>query len=566
VEQNLSKILIVDDKPQNLYTLKQLLDKLDVEVVAAGSGFDALNLALKHEFCMAIVDIQMPEMDGYELVELLRSNESTATLPIIFVSAIFSDEFYHVKGYEAGAVDFLSKPFNPEILLSKVRVFLQLYSQRIELEAKNKMLAKLALELETSSRVGRFANAILDLDELLPEVTFLILTMFKYYFVGVWLLNEEETALVLRSRESSDNRLGGPMSIETGWELPVDASVSIVVSSFRDGKVYVANDVENDPNYLARKEVPRTHSEITCPLQMGGDIFGVLDIQSDKKNAFDQNSQTALQMLANQVSIAIHNARLYNLEKGLRSLEAEKTRELAVLNANKDRFFSIVAHDLRSPFNPLIGLSEIMAEMPDSTPPEEFRELAASIYRSARSVYNLLENLLAWSRLQRGKMETEMECLHLKQVIAKNIRLLSNIAADKGVHLENAVTADFFAAADRNMLNTVARNLISNALKFTPKGGKVCISAQPLAKDTGMLQVAVTDTGVGITPEDQAKLFRMDVTHSTRGTAEEPGTGLGLIICQEMVEKMGGRIWVESEGIPGQGTTIKFTIHQTTES
>jgi signal transduction histidine kinase len=460
----------------------------------------------------------------------------------------------------------LSKPFNPEILLSKVRVFLQLYNQRIELEEKNKMLSKLALELETSSRVGRFANAILDMDELLPEVTFLILTMFKYYFVGVWLLNEERTALVLRSRESSDDRLGGPMSIETGYELPVDTSVSIIVSSYRDGKVYVANDVENDPNYLALKELPETRSEITFPLQMGGNLFGVLDIQSDKQNAFAQNSQTALQMLANQVSIAIHNARLYHLEKDLRSLEAEKSRELAELNANKDRFFSIVAHDLRGPFNPLLGMSEMMVQMPDSLSREDFREFAESIYRTVRDVYNLLENLLAWSRLQRGKMETEIECLDLGQVINKNIQLLSNIAGEKGVHLENAVGANFFVDADKNMLNTIVRNLISNALKFTPTGGKVSVSAQASAKNTDMLQIAVTDTGVGITPEDQAKLFRMDVTHSTRGTAKEAGTGLGLIICQEMVEKMGGRIWVESEGIPGKGTQIKFTVPETTES
>jgi signal transduction histidine kinase/CheY-like chemotaxis protein len=566
MEKSLPKILIVDDKPQNLYTLAQLLDKLDVEIIEAGSGFDALDLALKHEFCMAIIDIQMPEMDGYELVELLRSNERTATLPIIFVSAIFSDEFYHVKGYEAGAVDFLSKPFNPEILLSKVKVFLQLYNQRIELEEKNKMLSKLALELETSSRVGRFANAILDMDELLPEVTFLILTMFKYYFVGVWLLNEESTALVLRSRESSDNRIDGPMSIKTGYELPVDTPVSIIVSSYQDGKVYVANDTENDPNYLALKELPETRSEIAFPLQMGGNVFGILDIQSDKKDAFDQDSQTALQMLANQVSIAIHNARLYHLEKDLRSLEAEKTRELIELNANKDRFFSIVAHDLRGPFTPLLGMSEMMVEMPDSLSTEDFREFTESIYRTVRDVYDLLENLLAWSRLQRGKMETEIEHLPLKQVIEKNIQLLSNIAASKGVHLENTVTADIFIDADKNMLNTVARNLISNALKFTPQGGKVSVSAQSSSKDTDMMQIAVTDTGIGITKDDQAKLFRMDVTHSTMGTAKEAGTGLGLIICQEMVEKMSGRIWVESEGIPGQGTTIQFTVPQTIES
>src|SRR5512136_3415420 len=128
------KILTVDDRAENLYALERLLKNLDVEVIKALSGAEALNLTLEHDFCLAIVDIQMPEMDGYELVELLRSNEDTATLPAIFVSAIYSDEYHHRKGYEAGAVDFMSKPFVPEILLSKVKVFVDLYRQRRALE------------------------------------------------------------------------------------------------------------------------------------------------------------------------------------------------------------------------------------------------------------------------------------------------------------------------------------------------------------------------------------------------------------------------------------------------
>ena len=147
------EILIVDDKPQNLFALEKILRKLEVKVVQATSGPEALGLTLEHHFCLAIVDVQMPEMDGYELVELLRGNPSTAGLPIIFVSAIYSDEYHHRKGYDAGAVDFLSKPFVPEILLSKARVFLELYHQRVklqelvnELNAKNEALVPKSLK------------------------------------------------------------------------------------------------------------------------------------------------------------------------------------------------------------------------------------------------------------------------------------------------------------------------------------------------------------------------------------------------------------------------------------
>jgi signal transduction histidine kinase len=142
------KILIVDDKPENLFALAKLLGKLDVSVIKADSGPEALALTLDHEFSMAIVDVQMPDMDGYELVELLRGNRSTARLPIIFVSAIYADEYHHRKGYDAGAVDFISKPFIPEILLSKVRVFLELYEQRREIEGLYKQVVGFNEELE----------------------------------------------------------------------------------------------------------------------------------------------------------------------------------------------------------------------------------------------------------------------------------------------------------------------------------------------------------------------------------------------------------------------------------
>jgi putative two-component system response regulator len=140
------KILIVDDYADNLFTLNKLLKELDVNVFQATSGEEALGLALENDFCVAILDVQMPGMDGYELAELLRGNESTSKLPIIFLSAMYSDEYHHRKGYDAGAVDFLSKPYIPDILLSKVRVFIRLYEQRLQLESWGHWLEFLVAE------------------------------------------------------------------------------------------------------------------------------------------------------------------------------------------------------------------------------------------------------------------------------------------------------------------------------------------------------------------------------------------------------------------------------------
>lgn len=550
------RILIVDDLTQNLYTLRQLLSKLDVEIVQATSGSQALDLVLQHDFCLAIVDVQMPEMDGYELVGLLRSNQITAAMPVIFVSAIFSDEYHHQLGYEAGAVDFLSKPFSPDILLSKVKIFLQLYHQRTALEEANRALSKRAVELETGSRLGRHANSILELDVLLPEVTFLMQTMFKHYFVGIWLVEEQSDTLVLRAGYSVDDHL----SLKPGFGLPLDTTTSAVVSAYRNNDSCLTCDVTIDPRYQSPKRPLKAQSELALPLQIGTNVLGVLSVQSEQADAFDRDSRVSMQMLANQIAIAIHNARLYDLEKGLRELEAQKAQELAHLNASKDRFFSIVAHDLRGPFNPLLGMVKLMTRMPDDTPACEFKTMAESVYGAARTVYELLENLLAWSRLERGRMDCAPEQVDLQRLVDRSTHLFAEVAAEKDISLRNRVPAGVAVCADPNMLNTVVRNLISNALKFTPNGGNVTVAALPDTAAARLLTVTVLDTGVGIRREDQDKLFRLDVTVSTVGTADEKGTGLGLIICKEMVKKNGGRIWIESDGTPGKGTAVKFTV------
>ncbi|MBP8000223.1 MAG: response regulator [Chloroflexi bacterium] len=162
------KVLIVDDRPENIFALQKLLTRLDVDIIAAAAGNDALGLTLEHEFSLAIVDVQMPEMDGYELVSLLRGNPNTASLPVIFVSAIYSDEYHHRKGYDAGAVDFLSKPFVPEILLSKVKVFLELYNQRRELQGLYTQVVRFNGELEEKvhERTAELERAYKTLEQL----------------------------------------------------------------------------------------------------------------------------------------------------------------------------------------------------------------------------------------------------------------------------------------------------------------------------------------------------------------------------------------------------------------
>lgn len=386
--QTKPKILIVDDKPENLYALEKLLQKLDVEVIRALSGNDALALALEHDFCVAIVDIQMPEMDGYELVELLRSNTDTADLPAIFVSAIYSDEYHHRRGYDAGAVDFMSKPFVPEIMISKVKIFIDLYQHRKALEE---------------------------------------------------------------------------------------------------------------------------------------------EVQQRRK------AEQALQ---------------------------EANKSLAKINADKDRFFSIISHDLRSPFNVIIGNAQLLALSIDKVNLQDIQEMAESILAGAKIAYHLLDNLLTWSRLQQeGGMQHHPESMELRRLAQDALMVLEQVAAQKEIELCNTIPGGIWILADRYMMETVIRNLTGNALKFTPRHGTVSLGAlvEDNAPEPGSLvRVMVQDTGVGISPADQTRLFHIKTLHSTPGTEQEQGSGLGLVICKEMVELNGGKISVESA--LGRGTTMAFTV------
>ena len=231
-------------------------------------------------------------------------------------------------------------------------------------------------------------------------------------------------------------------------------------------------------------------------------------------------------------------------------------QELYALNAAKDKFFSIIAHDLRGTFGGLLGLSDLLATATNEFNQEQISEVACRMHGAVTNTYKLLENLLEWARLQKGIMAFEPEQLNLYDSAKTATNLYASSAKQKGITLINQVEpSGFLIYGDANMINTVTRNLIANALKFTHPAGQVTISAQ--CRDD-FVEVSVTDTGVGIAPKLQAKLFRIDTKVTQTGTADERGTGLGLLLCKELVEKHGGKIWVESE--IGQGSTFKFTI------
>ncbi len=237
---------------------------------------------------------------------------------------------------------------------------------------------------------------------------------------------------------------------------------------------------------------------------------------------------------------------------------ALKNEELIRANAEKDKFFSIIAHDLRSPFNVFLGFTHLLADGLDTFSLKELQKIAGSMRNSATNLFALLENLLEWSRMKRGLIPFEPLPLLLKDVIAESIKPAQDPADNKGIHIENEVPEDLEVIADNYMLGSIIRNLVSNAVKFTPVGGKITVSAKLHSNHN--VEISIQDTGIGIDKQLMANLFRLDENTNRKGTEGEPSTGLGLILCKEFIEKHGGKLWVESE--EGKGSAFYFTLSE----
>ncbi|MGD0756572.1 MAG: HAMP domain-containing sensor histidine kinase [Bacteroidales bacterium] len=236
-------------------------------------------------------------------------------------------------------------------------------------------------------------------------------------------------------------------------------------------------------------------------------------------------------------------------------LANKELKQSLQLNSDKDLFISILAHDLRSPFNALLGLSELLSENLRQYNIGEIENLVNHIKSSAQNTYILLEDILMWVRTQTGKISFEPQKLNFADICKDILEILKPSANAKKITINYSVTDEINIYADIDMLKTVLRNLVTNAIKFTNKNGAISINA---VENSGNVTISVSDNGIGISQDNLAKLFDISKVLTTKGTAEETGTGLGLLLCKEFVEKHGGKIWVKSE--VGKGSDFRFAL------
>jgi signal transduction histidine kinase len=274
-----------------------------------------------------------------------------------------------------------------------------------------------------------------------------------------------------------------------------------------------------------------------------------------QKEEISQNNQKLMllnkNLLEQKQKVEELNQKLNQTNQRL--LDSEK--HLIETNATKDKFFSIISHDLRNPFASIVSFSRILKRDIHNLGAEELQELARELDKSVLKINNLLENLLQWSRTQTGKMKYHPEYLAVNDLVRDNVNLFSGNAREKEILLVDSVDSDLVVFADQNMTNTVIRNLMSNALKYSDAGGKIIIKSQVNNK---MAYISIIDDGVGMTPDQMAQLWNVNTIHTTYGTRDEKGSGLGLLLCKEFIEKQGGEIRVKSE--KGKGSEFVFSL------
>jgi len=618
------KLLVVDDKDYNRAVLMQWLEPLGFEIFETKDGLQGLHLAQQMPLDVIITDLIMPVMTGFEMVQKVRQTvEFQKVIIIALTASVFEEDQQQVM--LAGCDAFLAKPVNFHKLLELLQSLLHLewlYEESpLENEIKFNILPTLTasrldalwpppqaellilmelLKLGNMQAIEQWASRLKELGASYEPFGQVVQTLAKNYDeYRLWDLvkqfgtqnNELEllakvgvktqtlSSNALPATPTSPPPLATPQTILVIDDNPINLGVLVEYLANYGFTILVARDGLSglDKAQLAQPDM------ILLDVMMPG-VDGFEVCRRLKANKITQNIPVIFMTALTETNHKVQGFAVGAVDYITKPLQQEEVlarvmthlqvrhltqqlqqanQELLNINTDKDKFFSIVAHDLRGPFLPLLGMSELLPKMIDSGKLERVKTMSVGIHQSAQNIFDLLENLLQWSRLQMGRMAYQPIQLNLNQIILKNVELLGEVARDKAISLQYFLTAQFVVYADEYMVNTIVRNLISNALKFTPANGQVILQVQlitemSLSGQNLFVEIAVIDTGVGISPVNIQKLFRIDTHYSTLGTSNEKGTGLGLLMCFEMIKKNGGKISIESQ--VNQGSTFKFTL------
>lgn len=402
--------------------------------------------------------------------------------------------------------------------------------------------------LAVSAEIGKLVTSTLDLNSIFARTVNLIKDRFHFDSAGMYIVEETGFNAVLRE---ATGEAGAEMKRKQS-SYPVNTK-SVVGKVATEGKAVVINDMATEPLHTYNPLLSDIKAEAAIPLRIGNRIIGVIHIQATEQNVFTEDEISVLQTLADQVAVAIDNARSFELSQ-------QAVMEMREIDRLKSQFLANMSHELRTPLNSIIGFSRVILKGIDGPVTELQKQDLTAIYNSGQHLLGLINDVLDLAKIEAGKMELAFDEVNMADVTSSVMSTMSGLVKDRPVQLKRIVEPHLpTVRADAIRIRQVMINLLSNASKFTDEGDilvEVVTAPGPTGRNEVM--VSVTDTGPGISKEDQAKLFQAFSQVDDSPTRKTGGTGLGLSICQELINMHGGRIWVESE--VGQGSTFHFTL------
>jgi signal transduction histidine kinase/CheY-like chemotaxis protein len=554
------RILLAEDNDTIRKLLTRLLETDGYTVIAVDNGLDARKRLVEEKFDMVLSDILMPGIDGIELLKEVRNE--FGDIPVILITGNQSLENAK-EAIHWGAFDYITKPFTDigDVLRAVSRAVsksvLQKEKENLineldrknthlknvirDLDRNNARLDLLVYDLECIINLSRLITSEIQVEDIIERMTEGIYEIFKISAWGVLMYDEEESFLKIYKAS------------------PVPDSINQNLLHMANKDFYLKSKIKIDPDHIktiikekqvSTEKVAITQNQYQSALLKTGDkTHGIIFVYADIKSEFTQSKNHTLSVIAGQLSIAIENAKLIKKLK-------HTNKELKELSDFKDEMVGIAAHDLRSPLSAMILSASLLKNYADKMNEEEKKEALDGIVVKAKHMMSLLEQILDISVIESGNLILKKKKASIRGILEHHYNQVVPYARSKNIELEcdlDGLEAE--AEVDVDKMGEVIDNLLTNALKYTPSGGKVRLEAK---YGESAVEVCVQDSGVGIKETEKEKLFKKFSRTSSKPTGGETSTGLGLAIAKKIVDLHEGKIWVESEY--GKGSRFCFTI------
>jgi len=536
------EILLVDDRPENLLALEAILEPLNQTLIKAHSGDEALRKLLLHDFAVILLDVQMPGINGFETARLIKSRERTKYIPIIFLTAISKDEAYVFQGYSVGAVDYLAKPFQPDILRSKVSVFVDLYlkqkqlsEQQVLLRASEVRELELKHKLEITESEARFSEIVASaMDAIVVFDTDGRISLFN---------------------AAAERMFGLPADDAIGHDvrklMPEPLRQESLDRVCRASEAVQSGGGAETPEHILSLTGLRATGE-DFPIEATAsclDVRGKRTYTLILRDISERNrTEAALKAQAESLERAMLDL------KGLNDELADRQAELERAMAARSRFYASMSHELRTPINAVLGYSTLLLENIYGPLNEKQAEGITRTHKAAKHLLELVNDVLDLSKIEAGKIDLRLQPVYFPSLIEDLFVTVRPLADEYGSELTLEHEGEpVKVVSDPRRLRQILLNLLSNAIKFG-KGKPIHVGAR--ARDDGGVVIEVTDQGEGIAPTDQEKIFDEFVQLGKTQLTE--GTGLGLPISRRLAEMLQGELEVSSE--LGKGSTFRLSI------